>query len=297
MSTSIALPTASSLSHDQQRSEPRFALPLGSKIKASFLADTSALAAQILDLSVSGAKLRMDRPLAIKSQGKLTFACAAIGYESTISATICWARPMGRGQWWVGCAFDSSLPTKELDLLARSGHLERRKDHRSKHEVAAQLKLELQPEPLVVRICNSSSGGFSVLTPRETTEGERVLLSFPTDSKSQRPILARVQWCQRTDAGFQTGCTFLTKDGYAETRKRCGAHGAFQYALQSYSHSWLIILLGVATAGFAAYMAFRYYRSRGRSRGRLRYLLGKGRSRGRLRYLLGKGRSRGRLRY
>ncbi len=257
MSTSIALPTAGTVTHEQQRKEPRFALALGSKFQASFSADAAIVAAHILDLSISGAKLRMDRPLAIKSQGQLTFVCPAMGYESTIAATVCWARPMGGGQWWIGCSFDAAMPTKELDLLARAGHLERRKDPRADHEVAALLKLELQPEPISVRMCNTSSGGFSIFMPQETTEGERVLLSFPSDSKEQRPILARVQWCRRTESGFQTGCTYLTKDGYSETRKRSGVHGAFQYAFRTCkSRSWLIILLGVATSGFAAYLMY-----------------------------------------
>ncbi len=264
-STIDPAPTTSPTTNPNElRRKPRFALKKGSFVKAFVMVDGNEVehSASVLDLSQNGAKFGMSESLPIKSHTSVRFVCDSLQLEFCVSGTICWARPMGRKEWWIGCSFADPIDKSYIRDLARAGLLERRQDQREPLDVSAVVQWECQPEPIRVRMLDLSPGGFQIRADEKARLGERIVLSFGDRQRLQAPIVARVQWCEKVNdvdgEDYRIGCAFLNREGFSQCRQRVTVLPPMRKITPSrMRQSWWIVVLGVAAAGLGAFLAWQ----------------------------------------
>ena len=175
---------------------------------------------QALEISLRGAKLKLEEPLS--EHRSIQIELRPNDIDTTISATgcTCWARPTDDDAWWLGVSFEKAIDEATIGKLARYGYVDRRKDRRETIDFGLLARCELSDEPITIKLRDLSVGGLGLWSPRELKPESRLLVGLGERNLDGRPIVARVKWVRKSDAGFLVGCSFVAKEGYPELRRQ-----------------------------------------------------------------------------
>jgi hypothetical protein len=204
--------------------------------------------AELLDLSPSGAKVRIENVARAQFQDGilLRLECPELGLNLSISARVCWIKPAGEGFSSLGCAFTPALPEHCIQELFNKGLLERRRNSRRSVRGQAMARWEVDAATTDVGMLDISTGGFSVLSARAARPGNRLAVVPENWPRSEPEITARVQWLLRVDGGFIIGCEFCEPDDYRRLREAVCQGGPYETPRrQSGERLSLISMLGI----------------------------------------------------
>ena len=153
-----------------------------------------------IDLSKGGTKVVLAAALPINAKVNVRLFSEKRKLDISITGHVCWTRPQTRQRWWVGLAFERDLDNEQFASFAKAGFIERRRDPRHVHDVAAKARLELESRCIDVRIQDLSAGGVKLLAPERANVGDRLLLEMHDDDESS--VLAKVVWREEIEDGF-----------------------------------------------------------------------------------------------
>ncbi len=177
----------------------------------------TAVTAELLDLSVQGAKLQIPCSLRFHERLVLRLNSNEREFALAVETSVRWIRSAENGTWTFGCAFEPRLPAREMEALFDHGLLERRKYERIPISVPALAYWELDPQPTTVQLVDLSHGGFCLLTSLQGKIGARVRLSVNKADGNPAEIIAAARWESVSSEGRLIGCEFL-KEGYGLLR-------------------------------------------------------------------------------
>lgn len=196
------------------RRYPRYQVTGSEKITVTIVNgdgdDVISSHAELVDISVGGAKFKAPEGLPVKAKVVVTIAVKHLEREISAPSKICWVRPVAGKGWLVGCAFESQIADSVLDDFAKGGVLERRQHRREAVSLTVRAKWELNSEESSAIILNySPKGGFCLQSEIQGKPGERVLLLFDQDDGRQVSVRGKAKWQVECDEGYLIGCEFL----------------------------------------------------------------------------------------
>jgi hypothetical protein len=172
------------------------------------------VAANIVDLSVRGARLHMTQPFTIGSN--LRFVVEAAGQTISVEATVSWCRMAALAldesetdRYLVGIMFDSEQPavTKVIEDLVGAEQAMRIEDARDteRYEMTAQLTGSYGMHS-PIRLLDLSIRGARIGTDRQVAAGTVGPLRFRVDRK-HIDVNAEMVWCRPSErrGGFECG--------------------------------------------------------------------------------------------
>ena len=170
--------------------------------------------ANIVDLSVRGARLHMTQPAAIGST--LTLTIEAAGQQIAVPATVSWCRMAALAlddfetdRYLLGVMFDSEQPavTKVIDDLVASEQAMRIEDARDseRYEITTQMTGSYGMHS-PIRLLDLSVRGARIGTDRLVPPGTIAPLRFRVDRK-HIDVNAEMVWCRASEkrGGFECG--------------------------------------------------------------------------------------------
>ena len=195
--------------------DPRYTVPQGGVVTVHVILEgEDPVDAQVVDLTLGGAKLLMSTQLTINQSLELRINLPCDETSIRVSAKVCWTRPLGEEQWWIGCYFDPPIPDSAIESLSVSGYLERRRFDRFETSIEARARWELSQISVPVTIINVSAGGFCARTEETGEPGQRMLIEIDRGDQGTLVIPAKLHWRRKIDDGYHLGCAFITKDGF-----------------------------------------------------------------------------------
>lgn len=195
------------------RRDPRYRIKDNAELKVTIErrdGSSCSINAELLDLSVRGAKFKAKEAVAVEDVVCLKIEIDRPKRIIAVSGRIRWVTPIAGDDWWLGCVFDVPIEFSILHELAVSGILERRRHRRDRISVRTTAKWELNSTRTEVCILDySPGGGFCMLSQSEGKPGDRVLLRF--ESKEGREVLVcgTARWQVESEEGYVIGCEFL----------------------------------------------------------------------------------------
>jgi len=191
-----------------QRSSQRFAIRNVDDIYATVARDDGAeIAAEPIDISEGGVKLRVDEPFRFGEVITFVLGCAEGPMRLRISCCVAWLKEW-EGCWLLGCQFAPKLPTEMLEELFSSGIVERRQFARWPAEGEATARWELQPEPFAVQLYDISEGGFCFRSSLVGQIDKRVRLVFEAP-EGPVTVQGKGQWFASVHDDYLVGCAFI----------------------------------------------------------------------------------------
>ena len=201
--------TAGTATPLELRQEQRFSLQPSAELPIQVSKDGVDETGEAVDISFSGAKVRLTEALAPKTEVELRIQ----GIDGVRVAEACWSRPAPDGAWWVGFQFHEKLSKEMIDALADQGIIDRRQDARRFMSVTGTARYQLDGEAKTVRLVNMSSGGFSLIAPDPPGDSQRLMLTIGArHARNPVTVPARIAWSQETSEGHQLGCQFTQRD-------------------------------------------------------------------------------------
>ena len=183
-------------------------------VTGSLGATFGEVAANIVDLSVRGARLHMTQPFTIGSN--LQFVVEAAGQRINVQATVSWCRMAALAldenesdRYLVGVMFDSEQPaaTKVIEDLVAAEQAMRIEDARDteRYEILTQLTGSYGMHS-PIRLLDLSIRGARIATDRQVAAGTIGPLRFRIDRK-HIDVNAEMVWCRpsQTRGGFECG--------------------------------------------------------------------------------------------
>lgn len=196
--------------------EPRFRVPDAKTVEVDIIRlDHQAappFAASLVDLARGGAKLSLDKALAMDELLELRLHSERLKLDVRMTAAVCWCQPEG-DRWSLGCRFVPALPHDSLEQLFVTGLLERRFFKRSPLRLEVQAQWEMEAGFLPAMMWDLSDGGFCLLMPTPRTMGGRVLVLVGDETHSVT-VPAKIQWEMHVGGGYLVGCQFVNRQGF-----------------------------------------------------------------------------------
>jgi hypothetical protein len=172
---------------------------LGLSVRATLHVNDGApasLPADVLDISLGGAKLLVDAPVPFQKAVELRLVCVERDLKWNLSGEVRWQRPHPRQGWRLGCAFSPSLSPEKLNEMFALSVVERRKFRRRDVGFAVTADWELGPRGEPATLCDVSEGGFSLTSAFAGQPGARLRLVFgpATPASPARTVAGIVRW-------------------------------------------------------------------------------------------------------
>lgn len=166
-----------------------------------------AAGAELLDLSLTGARICV--PIAIRTDEALHLRLKhhASKLDEAVSARVRWVRPGKRRTWLAGCSFLSELSAETIDALAVLGCLDQDRFERSPICGEATAWQQLNPAGVTVRLVDLSRGGLSLLSSQAAKVGQRLRLEPHADDR-RHDMVVQVRCCAALANGFLLSCRF-----------------------------------------------------------------------------------------
>ena len=184
---------------------------------------------ELLDISVSGIRLRSETPVAEGDPLTITFTfkhVRELPNPMTVRANLCWATLASNGQFHLGCSIEPAIPHILLDHLAACKILERRHEVRQETAISLPTRWELDPTELAAEILNISSSGICLLIPRKGHVGDRLRLTAPDENQQPKFVYVKARWQIGTEEGFVVGCEFGDHISYVRLSQATNAQEA-----------------------------------------------------------------------
>jgi len=185
--------------------------------------EDSHVIAELIDISVGGAKLKVVEPPHIKDVLSVEIETAEPQQRIAVIGDVYWVSPAADGQWLFGCSFRPKVPANTLVDFAASGMLERRQHIRQVVSHVAKAERELDGQLIDVEILDYSRGGFSVRCNSQCEPGDRLMLRLQAEDGHEVEILGKTQWRFAVADDFTIGCGFVRDQDFV-TMKRILGH-------------------------------------------------------------------------
>lgn len=177
-------------------------------------ASATGYAAELLDLSCGGAKLRVPKAVDLDEEVWIRIQEITPGVDLVVSARICWTVPDAHGGWHLGCEISPKFPADFLEGLAEAGMVERRGYGRVPVDLAVGAKSDTSPQWRASELVDYSSGGFCVTLPHYDGQSQRLLLMVHHPDGREFMIPATIQWVATKQGRLLAGCEFIRRDGF-----------------------------------------------------------------------------------
>lgn len=185
-------------------------------IKRTEESDQEPLAAELLDVSQHGAKLRVPVNLRFEEALQLYIEVADAEIEYHGIASVRHIRSTDDEHWMVGCAIAPPLPDETFSFLATTAGKERRRFRRLNIAAEATVRRQAQSEGVAASLHNLSSGGFCFSSSDKYTVGEPIKLTVEGNDGEPRVVEAKIRWQIDSPDGSIAGCQFSSNESYAE---------------------------------------------------------------------------------
>ena len=186
------------------RFAPRDELPVHAFITAA----DREMAGHLADLSFSGARVEVDRPLAFETPVQLSLRCAAVGLDLKLEAVVRWARPQGNGgRWSLGLSFSKVASEGQVAAFFTQGIIDRRNTSRVAVSVEAPARFELSADETQIALLDAAPGGCCLSVAAPCRAGQKVRFAPP--EAGGQTLLAEVCWARRVEDRWLAGCRFL----------------------------------------------------------------------------------------
>ena len=247
----------------ERRRQPRYAIatgtPDGVTIHCEVDANGEVLTGQLLDLSLSGAKIKLPCCLQFSQAVQLRIACTKLGISIDVASQVCFVRP-DDDEWQAGCSFATEISQDVIDALARASVIQRRRSPRHTTSIHGIARWELDSESFPVRIRDFSTGGFCLVAQCPGTVGAAVNVNVKTPDGEACFVSGKLSWIVERDGEFLLGCqnrgsgtadrlrliSMLLEDGpYFVSDRTEQTRDALFVAV-----TWLFILLGASLGGW-----------------------------------------------
>jgi PilZ domain len=166
---------------------------------------------ELVDISVSGARILSDTPLQFGEKLVLHLESKPIGLSVSIGCHVQWIRGGGEDKWTVGCLFEYHLEKQVLEEYVEDGLLERRQSDRYNISLPASVKFEgVADEETEVDVFNVGTGGFCFHSPTAGKIGSRVRMSL---DDADDEVEGRIMWQFADDGDYLVGCQWANRKG------------------------------------------------------------------------------------
>jgi hypothetical protein len=194
-----------------RRRDPRYQIASDSPVEVVVTSgrDEPAATAQLINISISGAKIRVTSAHHVDDLIRLTMGVQQPPLEIAVEARVCWVQPAPAGKWYLGCAFTTPIAEQVLNTFASDGILDRRNSPREPLSIPALAQWELSDQQVEVTLLDfSTHGGCRLHSKVPADLGKRVCLTLPSSHGKRIEIFAHARWMREDDQGFLVGCEF-----------------------------------------------------------------------------------------
>lgn len=168
---------------------------------------------ELVDISVSGARILSDTPLQFGENIILHLESKLIGTGVSIGCQVQWVRGgSSEDEMTVACRFEDHLEKRVLKEYIDDGLLERRQSDRHHTSLPATIKFEgVGKETAEADLLDVGTGGFSFRSPTAGTIGLRVRLIL--DDATHGKVEGRIMWQSEDDGEYLIGCQWVSRKG------------------------------------------------------------------------------------
>ena len=184
-----------------------------------FANDQQSASGELVDISVTGARILSDTPLQFGEKLILHLESKPIGLSVSIGCHVQWIRGgSSEDKSTVGCLFEYHLENQILEEYVEEGLLERRQADRYNISLPASMKFEgIADKKSEVDVYNIGSGGFCFHSPTAERIGSRVRMTL--DDAADGEVEGRIMWQFADDGDFLVGCQWANRKGVAIARQ------------------------------------------------------------------------------
>ena len=180
-----------------------------------FANDQQSASGELVDISVTGARILSDTPLRFGEKLILHLESKPIGLSVSIGCQVQWIRGgSSEDKWTVGCLFEYHLENQILEEYVEDGLLERRQSDRYNISLPASVKFEgVADQTAEVDVYNIGTGGFCFQSPMGGSIGSRVRMNL--DEANCGEVEGRIMWQIADDSKYLVGCQWISRKGVA----------------------------------------------------------------------------------
>jgi hypothetical protein len=201
---------------------------------------------ELIDISVSGARIRSKAPLRFGETLVLHLESKASGLSITISCEVQWIRA-SQGEWIVGCRFEHNLEGHLLEDYVERGLLERRETDRFEISLPASARFEISGQHAEVDMTNVGTGGFCFLSLSTGRIGSRVSVNL--DRSLNEAVEGRIMWHSLKDGMYLVGCQWVNRKGIDFAKQL--TENCLTSTKRSGSRTIILLLSALIIAGIA----------------------------------------------
>jgi hypothetical protein len=208
-----------------KRSDERYELVGNQFVTVSIEADDHrrepiTVAAQLLNLSSSGAKLSVPLDLPRDKLIQIKLMLEEFGLTMYVSGTVCWTAKDGEQSCLVGCKLKPNIPTSVLQHIAQSGRLDRRDEDRRpvKCSIAIVRRRLLRNQEEPGELLNYAIGGVCLARSQPSELGERLTVQLDKSTK----IDVLVRWQLQQGGECLIGCEYVDAGSFETVKAALG---------------------------------------------------------------------------
>jgi c-di-GMP-binding flagellar brake protein YcgR len=194
----------------------RFPARTEAQFKPAGTEDAALVNAKVLDVSLGGTKLLVDRGFKEGSLISLDLPGGDGPSDVSVLACVVHADQRADGAWVLGCSFSQELTALDLQRFGIVKAKPAQPDQRGWSRFDCQFHVyytETNADTAVrreARVANISAGGIALLVDRDVANGSMLSLDLCTDRELVTSILACVvHVSQLPDGGRALGCNFI----------------------------------------------------------------------------------------
>ncbi len=166
-----------------------------------------AIAAELREISQTGAKLLILGPPQLRYDCRISLATHRFKPALMLAAEIQWARPNPAGDWLLGCQFKTPLTDGIFQQWVDSGVLNRRKSVRERSRIYVGAQLQPGKPRLPAIVSDFSEGGLCLITS-EAPKNTREVCVFGSLHGEEINISLKVRWTLSVGPKQMVGCEF-----------------------------------------------------------------------------------------
>jgi hypothetical protein len=200
---------------EDRRAHPRHEIDIATKCHS--LSDDSDLPARIRNVSRSGVRLVVQRPVTEGTMIRMDLPGLPEGLHTTFLACVTNVTALPDGQWALGCVFSLELSDSEIRLLGGEKTPTSGPDQRAwvRHPARGTISYRHVPDDHApvrsAELVDLSPAGVGLLANERLEAGTAVTLAMHAhDGRPGREMLACVVYlADRPDGKWAVGCNFL----------------------------------------------------------------------------------------
>jgi hypothetical protein len=208
------------VAQDDRRLWVRYHADIEAQVQVDQVDAAERVSVRIQNISIGGASLISDRPLAV---GKIVSLELPAGDDlQIVLACVVRVTPLGDGEWSLGCAFSREVSSADLARIGAGSAPASDQRAWIRHECDLQASYQSVGEseggPLVAKVLNVSASGIGLVLDQPVEAGS--LLNVDLHDKQGKPVrtilACVVHSTQRANGEVVVGCNFIRELGEDE---------------------------------------------------------------------------------